>query len=95
VIEVRRVIWPEKYDPETSAIHALNDIDVKAPRNIYPSGAAYSWEFSRAGNIIAFEATGPLSLDDQDPMVEAASPAQPSPMSEQTAPAPPRPSRER
>jgi hypothetical protein len=25
------VIWAEKYDPETSAIHALNDIDVKAP----------------------------------------------------------------
>ena len=26
-----RVIWPEKYDPKTSAIYALNDIDVKAP----------------------------------------------------------------
>jgi hypothetical protein len=25
------VIWPEKYDPKTSAIYALNDIDVKAP----------------------------------------------------------------
>jgi len=25
------MIWPEKYDPETSAIYALNDIDVKAP----------------------------------------------------------------
>lgn len=25
-----RVIWPEKYDPKTSAIYALNDIDVKA-----------------------------------------------------------------
>jgi uncharacterized protein YndB with AHSA1/START domain len=24
------VIWPEKYDPKTSAIYALNDIDVKA-----------------------------------------------------------------
>jgi hypothetical protein len=25
------VIWPEKYDPKTSAISALNDIDGKAP----------------------------------------------------------------
>src|SRR5436190_6802699 len=24
------VIWPERYDPKTSAIYALNDIDVKA-----------------------------------------------------------------
>jgi hypothetical protein len=24
-----RVIWPENYDPKTSAIYALNDIDVK------------------------------------------------------------------
>ncbi|WP_088343274.1 MULTISPECIES: LysR family transcriptional regulator [Rhodomicrobium] len=41
-------------------------------RNIYPSGAAYAWEFSRAGKIIAFEPTGPLSLDDHELMVEAA-----------------------
>jgi uncharacterized protein YndB with AHSA1/START domain len=25
------VIWPERYNPKTSAIYALNDIDVKAP----------------------------------------------------------------
>jgi hypothetical protein len=25
-----RVIWPEKYDPKTSAIYALNDIEAKA-----------------------------------------------------------------
>jgi len=41
-------------------------------RNIYPSGAAYPWEFSRAGKIIEFEPTGPLSLDDHELMVEAA-----------------------
>ena len=41
-------------------------------RNIYPSGAAYAWEFSRAGKIIQFEPTGPLSLDDHELMVEAA-----------------------
>jgi hypothetical protein len=28
------VIWPEKYDPKTSAIHALNDIDGKAPPQV-------------------------------------------------------------
>ena len=41
-------------------------------RNIYPSGTAYPWEFSRAGKIIEFEPTGPLSLDDHELMVEAA-----------------------
>src|SRR5215468_7295972 len=41
-------------------------------RNIYPNGAAYAWEFSRAGKIIAFEPTGPLSLDDHELIVEAA-----------------------
>lgn len=41
-------------------------------RNIYPSGAAYAWEFSRAGKIIEFLPTGPLTLDDQELMVEAA-----------------------
>ena len=25
------VIWSERYGPKTSAIYALNDIDVKAP----------------------------------------------------------------
>jgi hypothetical protein len=29
-----RVIWPEKYEPKTSAIYALNDIDVKAPPQV-------------------------------------------------------------
>jgi DNA-binding transcriptional LysR family regulator len=41
-------------------------------RNIYPSGAAYAWEFSRAGKIIEFEPTGPLSLDDHELMTAAA-----------------------
>lgn len=29
-----RVNWPERYDPKTSAIYALNDIDVKAPPEV-------------------------------------------------------------
>src|SRR6185312_6070822 len=29
-----RVIWPERCDPRTSAIYALNDIDVKAPPEV-------------------------------------------------------------
>jgi len=28
------VIWPERYDPRTSEIYALNDIDVKAPPEV-------------------------------------------------------------
>lgn len=41
-------------------------------RNIYPNGTAYPWEFSRAGKIIKFEPTGPLSLGDHELMAEAA-----------------------
>jgi uncharacterized protein YndB with AHSA1/START domain len=29
-----RVNWPERYDPRTSALYALNDIDVKAPPEV-------------------------------------------------------------
>lgn len=28
---IEHVIWPSRFDPKTSAIYALNDIDVKAP----------------------------------------------------------------
>jgi DNA-binding transcriptional LysR family regulator len=41
-------------------------------RNIYPSGAPYAWEFSRYDKTIAFEPTGPISLDDHELMVEVA-----------------------
>lgn len=41
-------------------------------RNIYPSGMPYAWEFGRAGQIIAFQPSGPLSLDDHELMIEAA-----------------------
>lgn len=41
-------------------------------RNTYPSGAAYAWQFERDGRTVDFEPTGPLSLDDQDLMIEAA-----------------------
>ncbi|SDN45391.1 SRPBCC family protein [Actinacidiphila guanduensis] len=29
-----KVVWPERYRPETSAIYALNDIDVAAPAEV-------------------------------------------------------------
>ncbi|WP_019832896.1 LysR family transcriptional regulator [Sphingomonas sp. PR090111-T3T-6A] len=41
-------------------------------RNIYPNGTAYAWEFNRAGQVITFEPTGPLTLDDHELMIEAA-----------------------
>ena len=28
------VIWPQQYDPKTSALYALNDIDVNAPPDV-------------------------------------------------------------
>src|ERR1700761_5889274 len=41
-------------------------------RSIFPRGTAYPWEFSRAGKTIKFEPSGPLSLDNQNMMIEAA-----------------------
>jgi len=41
-------------------------------RNLYPSGAAYAWEFSRFDKTIKFHPTGPISLDDHELMIEAA-----------------------
>jgi DNA-binding transcriptional LysR family regulator len=41
-------------------------------QNMYPSGNRYAWSFSRGGKNVEFEPAGPLSLDDQELMVEAA-----------------------
>jgi DNA-binding transcriptional LysR family regulator len=41
-------------------------------RNIYPSGTAYPWTFTRTDEVTNFEPAGPLSLDDHALMVEAA-----------------------
>lgn len=37
-----------------------------------PSGKLYRWEFERAGQTAAVEVSGPLTLDDEELMVEAA-----------------------
>jgi len=37
-----------------------------------PSGRLYRWEFERAGQELTIDATGPVVLDDEDLMVEAA-----------------------
>ena len=37
-----------------------------------PSGKLYRWEFERAGQELTIDATGPVVLDDEDLMVEAA-----------------------
>ena len=41
-------------------------------RNLYPSGTAYAWSFTRYDKTVDFEPTGPLSLDDHELMIEAA-----------------------
>lgn len=38
----------------------------------FPSGVAFPWEFSRGADNLAVEVDGPLTLDDQELMVEAA-----------------------
>lgn len=42
-------------------------------QNLYPSGTRYPWEFSKGGRVIAFQPTGPLSTDNHELMVQAAS----------------------
>jgi DNA-binding transcriptional LysR family regulator len=41
-------------------------------RNTYPSGVAYAWSFRRGDKEVDYQPAGPLSLDDQELMVEAA-----------------------
>jgi DNA-binding transcriptional LysR family regulator len=37
-----------------------------------PGGKLYRWEFERAGHVLTIEAAGPIILDDEELMVEAA-----------------------
>jgi DNA-binding transcriptional LysR family regulator len=41
-------------------------------RNTYPSGVAYAWSFRRGEKEVDYQPTGPLSLDDQELMLEVA-----------------------
>ena len=41
-------------------------------QNMYPTGTRYPWSFSRDGNNIDFEPTGPIALHDHELMIEAA-----------------------
>jgi DNA-binding transcriptional LysR family regulator len=38
----------------------------------YPSGAIYNWQFERGGEAVDVEVDGPITLDNQELMVEAA-----------------------
>ncbi|HEY0235384.1 MAG TPA: LysR family transcriptional regulator [Afipia sp.] len=38
----------------------------------YPSGAIYNWQFEKNGEAIDVEVDGPITLDDQELMIEAA-----------------------
>jgi DNA-binding transcriptional LysR family regulator len=38
----------------------------------YPSGAIYNWQFERNGEEVDVEVSGPITIDDQELMVEAA-----------------------
>jgi len=38
----------------------------------YPSGAIYNWQFERNGEAVDVEVDGPVTIDDQELMVEAA-----------------------
>ncbi len=53
--------------------HTLADLkDHSCIRYRFPSGAIFNWEFERDGELVHVEVDGPLTLDSQDLMVEAA-----------------------
>lgn len=50
--------------------HDLSEHD--CVRYAFPSGAIFGWEFAKAGEAIQVEVDGPLTVDSQELMVEAA-----------------------
>jgi hypothetical protein len=54
------VIWPEKYDPKALAIHALKDIDGKAPLKWYGGCRSTPRTGRSAGRLQ--QLGGPLSV---------------------------------
>lgn len=47
-------------------------LDHRCIRYRFPSGAAFPWEFERQGEALSINVPGPVVLDDQDLMIEAA-----------------------
>jgi DNA-binding transcriptional LysR family regulator len=41
-------------------------------RNMYPTGTAYAWSFSRGDEAVDYEPSGPISLHDHELMIETA-----------------------
>ena len=63
---------PAYFEKHTIPKAPANLQDHVCVRNLYPSGAAYAWEFKRFDKTIEFKPSGPISLDDHELMIEAA-----------------------
>jgi DNA-binding transcriptional LysR family regulator len=61
---------PDFTEPNTRQPKDLHAHDCIRYR--FPSGAIYDWQFERDGEEISVEVSGPLTLDNQELMVEAA-----------------------
>ncbi|WP_420997650.1 LysR family transcriptional regulator [Cupriavidus sp. 30B13] len=56
--------------PPPMAPHDLHDHD--CIRYAFPSGTTFNWEFARDGEIVKVEVAGPLTVDSQELMADAA-----------------------
>ena len=52
------------------APHDLHDHD--CIRYAFPSGTTFNWEFAKEGEIVKVEVAGPLTVDSQELMADAA-----------------------
>jgi DNA-binding transcriptional LysR family regulator len=67
------VVGSPTYFAQRPAPRSPNDLTEHiCIQNMYPTSIRYPWSFSRAGQEIDFEPTGPIALHDHELMIEAA-----------------------
>ena len=67
------VVGSPTYFAQRPAPQTPNDLtNHRCIQNMYPTSTRYPWSFSRKGQEIEFEPTGPIALHDHELMIEAA-----------------------
>ncbi|MGY4395458.1 DNA-binding transcriptional LysR family regulator [Sphingomonas sp. UYAg733] len=63
---------PDYFLDRTVPVTPADLQDHKCVRYRYPSGAIYNWQFERKGEAVDVDVNGPITLGDQELMIEAA-----------------------
>ncbi len=63
---------PEYFHARSKPVHPRDLADHVCLRYKFPSGEIFDWQFEKAGESIEVEVKGPVTLDSQEMMVEAA-----------------------